>query len=189
MWGLLNETLNRNIRKQSTHEFSLNNKTTSDPEVIANEFNQYFANLGSKLAEHIPAAPRFDSYLNNPAETVFSFNLISEHNISNVIKKLKKKSSYGHDCLPNIMIKKAHDPLIKPLTLLINNNNSLLSVRLELPVADTIKLYHVYSVRTIKIFPYEIICFINNKKINKNVLHIRILHRHESHSVIKGFYQ
>ena len=124
MWGLLNETLNRNIRKQSTHEFSLINKTTSDPEVIANEFNQYFANIGSKLAENIPAAPRFDSYLNNPAETVFSFNLISEHNISNAIKKLKNKSSYGHDCLSNIMIKKAHDPLIKPLTLLINQTLS-----------------------------------------------------------------
>ena len=124
MWGLLNETLNRNIRKQSTHEFSLNNKSTSDPEVIANEFNQYFANIGSKLVENIPAAPRFDSYLNNPAETVFSFNLISEHNISNVIKKLKNKSSYGHDCLSNIMIKKAHDPLIKPLTLLINQTLS-----------------------------------------------------------------
>ena len=124
MWGLLNETLNRNIRKQSSHEFSLNNKTTSDPEVIANEFNQYFANIGSKLAENIPAAPRFDSYLNNPAETVFSFNLISEHNISNLIKKLKNKSSYGHDCLSNIMIKKAHDPLIKPLTLLINQTLS-----------------------------------------------------------------
>ena len=124
MWGLLNETLNRNIRKQSTHEFSLNNKTTSDPEVIANEFNQYFANIGSKLAENIPAAPRFDSYLNNPAETVFSFNLISEHNISNVIKKLKNKSSYGQDCLSNIMIKKAHDLLIKPLTLLINQTLS-----------------------------------------------------------------
>ena len=34
---------------------------------------------------------------------------------------------------------------------------SLLSVRLELPVADSIKQHHVYSVRTIKIFPYEII--------------------------------
>ena len=120
----MNETLNRNIRKQNTHEFSLNNKTTSDPEVIANEFNQYIANIGSKLAENIPAAPHFDSYLNNPAETVFSFNLISEHNISNVIKKIKNKSSYGHDYLSNIMIKKAHDPLIKPLTLLINQTLS-----------------------------------------------------------------
>ena len=37
------------------------------------------------------------------------------------------------------------------------NNNSLLSVRLELPEADSIKQHHVYSVRTIKFFPYVII--------------------------------
>ena len=110
MWGLLNETLNRNIRKQSTHEFLLNNKTTSDPEVIANEFNQYFANIGIKLAENIPAAPHFDSYLNNPAETVFSFNLTSEHNISNVIKKLKNKSSYGCKCRPTASNYSRHCP-------------------------------------------------------------------------------
>ena len=34
---------------------------------------------------------------------------------------------------------------------------SLLSVRLEFPVADSIKQHHVYSVRIIKIFPYVII--------------------------------
>ena len=38
-----------------------------------------------------------------------------------------------------------------------NNIYSLLSVRLELSVADSIKQHHVYSVRTIKIFPHEII--------------------------------
>ena len=32
------------------------------------------------------------------------------------------KCSYGHDLLTNIMFKKAHDPLIKPLTLLINQS-------------------------------------------------------------------
>ena len=51
-----------------------------------------------------------------------------------------------------------------------NNNNSLLSVRLELPVADSIKQHHVYSVRTIKIFPYVTIWFINNKN-NSNFIH------------------
>ena len=35
---------------------------------------------------------------------------------------MKNKSSYGHDLLSNIMFKKAHDPLIKPLTLLINQS-------------------------------------------------------------------
>ena len=38
MWGLLNETLNRNIRKQSTHEFSLNNKTTIDHTIMQEKY-------------------------------------------------------------------------------------------------------------------------------------------------------
>ena len=92
-----------------------------------------------KIYQH--AAPHFDSYLNNPAETVFSFNLISEHNISNVIKKLKDKSSYGHDCLSNIMIKKAHDPLIKPLTLLINQTLSTGIFPSELKVSKVKPLF------------------------------------------------
>ena len=124
MWGLLNETLNRNIRKQTTQEFSHNNGTTSDPEVIANTFNEYFINIGESLADQIPEAPLFDAYLNNPSETVFSFQHVTEEKISIIIKKMKNKCSYGHNLLSSIMIKKAHDPLIKPLTLLINQSLS-----------------------------------------------------------------
>ena len=122
MWGLLNETLNRNIRKQT--QFSHNNRTTSDPEVIANTFNEYFINIGESLADQIPEAPLFDVYLNNPSETAFSFQPVCEENISIIIKKMKNKCSYGHDLISNIMINKAHDPLIKPLTLLINQSLS-----------------------------------------------------------------
>ena len=87
MWGLLNETLNRNIRKQTTQEFSHNNGTTSDPEVIANTFNEYFINIGESLADQIPEAPPFDVYLNNPSETAFSFQHVTEKKISIIIKK------------------------------------------------------------------------------------------------------
>ena len=87
MWGLLNETLNRNIRKQTIQEFSHNNGTTSDPEVIANTFNEYFINIGGSLAEQIPEAPLFYVYLNNPSETVFSFQSVSEEIVSTIIKK------------------------------------------------------------------------------------------------------
>ena len=87
MWGLLNETLNRNIRKQTTQEFSHNNGTTSDPEVIANTFNEYFINIGESLADQIPEAPHFDVYLNNSSETAFSFQHVTEEKISIIIKK------------------------------------------------------------------------------------------------------
>ena len=119
-WSLINETLNRNLKKQSTHEFLINDEMISDPIIIAIKFNQYFAHIGSTLADKIPSAPHFNSYLSNPVDSVFSFHTVTEENISLIINKPKYKVSYGHDSISNIMIKRAHKPLIKPLTLLIN---------------------------------------------------------------------
>ena len=62
--------------------------------------------------------------LNHPTNCVFTFQPITEVKISEIIGNLKNKSSYGHDCLSNIMINKAQCPLIKPLTLLINQSLS-----------------------------------------------------------------
>ena len=82
-WSLINETLNRNLKKQSTHEFLINDEMIT-------------------------------------VDSVFSFHTVTEENISHIINKLKNKVSYGHDSISNIMIKRAHKPLIKRLTLLIN---------------------------------------------------------------------
>ena len=92
----------------------------SDPIIIADKFNQYFAHIGSTLADKIPAAPHFNSYFSNPMDSVFPFHILTEENISHIINKLKNKVSYGYDSIYNIVIKRAHKPLIKPLKLLIN---------------------------------------------------------------------
>ena len=55
------------------------------------------------LADQIPEAPPFDVYLNNPSETAFSFQHVTEEKISIIIKKMKNKCSYD-DLLSNIMI-------------------------------------------------------------------------------------
>ena len=44
-WKILNETLSRNTKKQIRQEFSINNQLVSDPEVIANSFNEYFVSM------------------------------------------------------------------------------------------------------------------------------------------------
>ena len=119
-WSLINETLNRNLRKQSTNEFLVDAQMLSDPLVIVNKFNGYFAHIGCTLADKIPPAPHFNNYLNNPVESKFSFYTITENKVSSIINKLKNKISYGYDSISNTMLKKAHDPLIRPVTLLIN---------------------------------------------------------------------
>ena len=123
-WKILNETLSRNTKKQIRQEFSINNQLVSDPEVIANSFNEYFVSIGRKLAEKIQPAQHFSSYLNVRSESVFKFVPVTEQNISDIIKNLKNKSSYGHDCLSNILIKRVQIVLIEPLTFLINQSLS-----------------------------------------------------------------
>ena len=47
-WKILNETLgflSRNTKKQIRQKFSINNQLVSDPEVIANSFNEYFVSM------------------------------------------------------------------------------------------------------------------------------------------------
>ena len=48
-WSLINETINRNRKKQSTHVFLINDEMISDPIIIATKFNQYFAPIGNTL--------------------------------------------------------------------------------------------------------------------------------------------
>ena len=50
--------------------------------------------------------------------------LLQNRTYQDIIKNLKNKSSYGHDCLSNILIKRVQNVLIEPLTFLINQSLS-----------------------------------------------------------------
>ena len=77
-----------------------------------------------KKTDKLPAAPHFNNYLYNSVESKFSLPTIIEKQVSSIINKLKNKISYGYYSIFNIMLKNAHDPLIRPVTLLINQTLS-----------------------------------------------------------------
>lgn len=119
-WSVINQTLNRKKQSQLPNEFKINNLKTTDPNEIANAFNDYFINIGRSIAEQIHTQTTFDEYMGNPSNSRFTFLNTTEVVVSNIINKLKNKSSFGHDNISNILIKQAKDVLVKPLTLLIN---------------------------------------------------------------------
>ena len=127
--------------------------------IIANKFNEYFINIGNSLADKIPMAELIHSYLNHSTNCVFTFQPITEVKLSEIIGNLKNKSSYGHDCLSNIMIKKAQGPLIKPLTLLINQSLSTgifpnkLKISRVKPLFKKGKVYLFSNYRPISLLP------------------------------------
>ena len=100
--------------------FLINNELVNDPDIIVNEFNAYFVNIAKNLADSIPVADHFSTYLNDPSDNTFKFDLVTERDVAYIIHNLKNKKSYGHDYLSNILLKRAQATLVKPLTFLIN---------------------------------------------------------------------
>ena len=65
-------------------------------------------------------ADHFSTYLNDPSDNTFNFDLVTERDVAYIIHNLKIKKSYGHDYLSNILLRKVQVTLVKPLTFLIN---------------------------------------------------------------------
>ena len=124
-WMKINEIINKDKKKKNFPEqFLIDDKLISDKSMITNKFNQYFVEIGPKLAEKIslPKNKSFEEYLRNPVTQHFSFSLIDKDNVIRVIESLKSKFSYGHDKISNRLLKYVKHELAHPLKLIINQS-------------------------------------------------------------------
>ena len=119
-WAIIKDTLQNKAREELPNKYLLNDRTLTNMDEIANEFNKYFINIGRLLSEQINSGHSSDEYLNDKTELVFNFTPVIEDYIANVISNLKNKSSYGYDNISNKLIKLAKGALTQPLTLISN---------------------------------------------------------------------
>jgi hypothetical protein len=97
-WKTINDVLGRVPKSvENPKYFTVNNETVTNPESIANEFNKYFVNIGSELANKIimPDNKNYKDYLTIPVETVFEFKNTNRDEVVKIIDKLKPKTSCG----------------------------------------------------------------------------------------------
>ena len=119
-WSIIKDTLGKTNSQKINCEFEVDNRTITDPVEIANEFNKYFVAIGQSLSHNAQPDKSYNEYLSNRPHCHLTFSSVNEDLVSNIIRRLKNKSSYGHDNISNSLIKKAQLYLIKPLTLIIN---------------------------------------------------------------------
>ena len=95
---------------------------TGDPSIIADKFNNLFANVGRRLSEQLttPDNVNFKDYLRIPVVPNISFSQISEEAVMEVLNNLKQKLSCGHDGISSRLLKASKTVVCKPLTLIIN---------------------------------------------------------------------
>ena len=118
-WKVLREILSmNNPSSKKKLIFDINNKTTTDPNVIANGFNNFFVTIGPQLAKSIKSDINPLSYVKSVNKSMVLTDVTSTE-VRNVIASLKNSSS-GHDEFPPFVGKSCVDAFIESLTHLIN---------------------------------------------------------------------
>ena len=100
--------------------FSINNKITSNSQMIVQEFNNFFVSIGPQLATNISSSTNHMVYMNTVANSIFIPD-ITTIEVMNVILLLKN-SGAGWDDIPAYVMKKCINVYIEPLTHIIDKS-------------------------------------------------------------------
>ena len=104
--------------------FLENDDIITDDQGIADCFNDFFVNIGPNLSNKIspPDGKSFKDFLTSSISSSFTFSLVTEEEVLKIIKKLKPKSSYGHDGVSTILLKFIASNISILLTKIINQS-------------------------------------------------------------------
>ena len=100
-----------------------NNLLTTDVNLIAENFNEFFVNIGKKLAQNIGDSKNtFLSYMTHKLanENSCAFHLATGLEIMDIVKATKNGDSAGTDEISMNLIKSVIDCIAEPLSVVIN---------------------------------------------------------------------
>ena len=144
-WETISDVLNKSkVYKDFPSYFSINGNNISSTNDIAKYFNNFFINVGPKLANEINTNGKlpYSHYLNSiNVNTSFKFKTVNETEIEKIIRNLKPKYSAGYDNISSVLLKLSGDALIKPLVAIINQSLTTGIFPQKLKIAKVIPIY------------------------------------------------
>ena len=121
-WNTIRDLLSQNSTRKNIRSILINNVEVTDPEELANKFNDYFSTIAIELDSQIP--PSNNSPLCNMApsrQNSFFIYPVTLAECIDIISKLKN-TSYGINNLPVKLLKYAKQSLAYPISKLINKS-------------------------------------------------------------------
>ena len=187
-WKVLNDILGRSNKSKLPNSFYINDILNSDPKIIANNFNDFFANLGLNLAQNIPPTNlNFHHYLNNvvpPINSLF-FKPIDTQEIVSICNSLKSGTSGGFDDIKSDVVKSVKELIAYPLTHIFNCSLTSGIVLDKLKIARVVPIYksgktNIFSnYRPISVLPFfsKILERIVHKRLYNFISRFDLLHK------------
>lgn len=121
-WQTISKALHRNVPKDTPNSLIIDGEICDNPHRIANEFNDYFANICSQMHKQTQLVPpqNFEKYLTDKPNSTFDFTPINKDIVQKIIAKLKSSHSCGHDSISNNIIKLINNEISDCLALIVN---------------------------------------------------------------------
>ena len=143
-WSTINDILNKNRQRKVLPSYILvkADKIVS-PVDIANQFNNFFANIGRNLSDKInrKSNKHVSTFLKQEVLSTFDFQCVDCTDVNKTIQNVAVKNSCGIDAISTKLIKMIGDDIARPLTLIINQSLSTGVSPDKLKLAKVIPLY------------------------------------------------
>ena len=138
-----NSVLGRGKKQSTQNKFKDDNGNVFiNPEDISNQFNDFFVNIGPKLASNIHSSGKnYYDYLKDSKNNSLYMKPIVEMDITKIIEKFNQNKSAGNNDIGNYTIKRVAKETVKPLTLIFNLSISTGVVPNKLKIAKVIPIY------------------------------------------------
>ena len=146
-WSTIKEIL----RTQKTHEkiphtFYEEGKIFNNTKDITEGFNNFFTDIGPKLANNIPNGNKnYKDFLNRNITSNFQFREITLDDLNKIVQGLKPKTSSGHDRLSSKLIKLIYPTICLTLLHVINLSLCTGYIPDDLKIAKIIPIYKTGS--------------------------------------------
>ena len=123
-WKIIHNSTGGNSEKQDNFNININNtiiNSESNPKEVAENFNNFFSNIGEQLAKKIIPPTTVLRANNITANNMSIFlNPIDKAELSNTISELKLNSAPGIDNITATMIKKVKEFIYEPILHIFN---------------------------------------------------------------------
>nr|CAI5855259.1 unnamed protein product [Callosobruchus analis] len=121
IWKLIKEATNDQVAAAEIREIlDSDKKVLTGKKEIANEFNNYFSNIGKRLANNIGRAGIQLFRGQRSKVNLFFLTPVTELELSREIQSLKEGVKGGDDCISSSIVKQYKDFLKKPLLHIVN---------------------------------------------------------------------
>lgn len=149
LWQTINDLL-KTKKKVCSDIIVENGNEITDPHSIATAFNNFFVNIGPRLASTIHTNENFKDYLSDANENSLFFIPVNENEILEIVRSFKMSRSCGYDGISVYLLKKIIYCLASPLVHICNLSLSTGIFPDSLKIAKVIPIYKKDDLTQIK---------------------------------------